>query len=80
MKVTSARSSLITILVPLPTTLTMKSSLLTQILTTVTLAQSLPVKSLPVKSLPVTAPASPAVKGRVRVNSLSMTVHGNVTT
>ena len=30
------------------------------------------------QSLPVTAPGSSAVKGRVRVNSLSMTVQGNV--
>ena len=42
----------------------------TRMLTMMTLAQS----------VPVTAPGSPAVKGRVRVNSLSMTVQGNVTT
>ena len=59
---------MMTILAPLPTT--MKSSIKTQVLTMMTLAQS----------LPVTALGSPAVKGRVRVNSLSMTVQGNVTT
>ena len=53
---------------PLPTT--MKLSIKRQMLTMMTLAQS----------LPVTAPGSPAVKGRVRVNFLSMTVQGNVTT
>ncbi len=41
----------------------------TQVLTMMTLAQS----------LPVTALGSPAVKDRVQVNSLSMTVQGNVT-
>lgn len=42
----------------------------TQVLTLMTLAQS----------LPVTALGSPAVKGRVRVNSLSMMGQENVTT
>ena len=44
MKATSARVSMITILAPLPTT--MKSSIKTQVLTLMTLAQSLPVTAL----------------------------------
>jgi len=61
------KNLMITILAPLPTT--MKSTIKTQVLTMMTLAQSLPVIAL----------GSPVVKGRVRVNSLSMTVQGNVT-